>query len=39
MDHVMAYMLLLGFIALIIDRVFRFLVDERLFRWRKGVIA
>jgi NitT/TauT family transport system permease protein len=39
MDHVMAYMLLLGFIALFIDRAFRFLVDERLSRWRKGVVA
>nr|QNO43989.1 hypothetical protein HEGFGIPA_00004 [Methanosarcinales archaeon ANME-2c ERB4]QNO50279.1 hypothetical protein AHGKLJGF_00014 [Methanosarcinales archaeon ANME-2c ERB4] len=39
MDHVMAYMLLLGFIALFIDRAFRFLIDERLSRWRKGVVA
>jgi ABC-type nitrate/sulfonate/bicarbonate transport system permease component len=39
MDHVMAYMLLLGFIALFIDRAFRFLIDERLAKWRKGVVA
>jgi len=39
MDHVMAYMLLLGFIALIIDSLFRYVVEQRLSRWRKGIVA
>ena len=39
MAHVMAYMLLLGFISLSIDRTFRFLVDKRLSKWRKGLVA
>jgi NitT/TauT family transport system permease protein len=39
MDHTMAYMLLLGFIALFLDGAFRFLVDKRLSKWRKGIVA
>jgi len=39
MDHVMAYMLLLGFISLSIDRTFRALVEKRLSGWRKGIVA
>ena len=39
MDHVMAYMLLLGFISLSIDRVFRHFVERRLSIWRKGTVA
>jgi ABC-type nitrate/sulfonate/bicarbonate transport system permease component len=39
MDHVMAYMLLLGFIALFLDGAFRFLVDKQLSKWRKGIVA
>ena len=38
MDHVMAYMLLLGFISLFIDRAFRFLIDKRFSKWRKGLV-
>ncbi|MEA1908916.1 MAG: ABC transporter permease subunit, partial [Euryarchaeota archaeon] len=39
MDHVMAYMILLGFISLSIDRVFRYFVERRLSIWRKGMVA
>lgn len=39
MDHVMAYMLLLGFISLFIDRTFRYFIEQRLSRWRKGIVA
>ncbi|MCD6145891.1 ABC transporter permease [ANME-2 cluster archaeon] len=39
MDHVMAYMLLLGFIALFIDKAFRYFVEQRLCRWRRGIMA
>ncbi|HIE31041.1 MAG TPA: ABC transporter permease [Methanosarcinales archaeon] len=39
MDHVMAYMLLLGFISLSIDRIFRYSVERRLYIWRKGMVA
>ncbi|HDJ38764.1 MAG TPA: ABC transporter permease [Methanosarcinales archaeon] len=39
MDHVMAYMILLGFISLSIDRAFRCLVERRLSGWRKGIVA
>jgi NitT/TauT family transport system permease protein len=38
MDFVMAYMLLLGLIALFLDRVFRHVVEERFFRWKKGIV-
>jgi NitT/TauT family transport system permease protein len=39
MDHVMAYMLLLGFISLSIDRTFRHFVERRLSIWRKGMVT
>ncbi|MCL7410208.1 MAG: ABC transporter permease [Methanosarcinaceae archaeon] len=38
MDFVLVYMLLLGFIGLVIDRAFRYYVDERLLKWREGVV-
>jgi len=38
MDFVMAYMLLLGLISLFLDRVFRHVVEERFFRWKKGIV-
>ncbi|MGP8323947.1 MAG: ABC transporter permease [Methanosarcinaceae archaeon] len=38
MDFVLVYMLLLGFIGLLIDRVFRHYVDDRLLKWRTGVM-
>jgi NitT/TauT family transport system permease protein len=38
MDFVLVYMLLLGFLGLLIDRVFRYYVDDRLLKWRVGVV-
>lgn len=38
MDYVVAYMLILGLLALIIDRLFRHFVVEELFRWKKGIV-
>ncbi|MBW6471118.1 MAG: ABC transporter permease [Methanosarcinaceae archaeon] len=38
MDFVLVYMLLLGLIGLVIDRAFRYYVDERLLKWREGVV-
>ncbi len=37
MDYLMLYMIILGLIALFLDRIFRFFIEEKLFRWRKGV--
>ncbi|MCL7412672.1 MAG: ABC transporter permease [ANME-2 cluster archaeon] len=39
MDLVLTYMLVLGLIALIIDRVFRYLVQEWWLRWQSGVVV
>ncbi|PPA79860.1 MAG: hypothetical protein C00003105_01752 [ANME-2 cluster archaeon HR1] len=38
MNFVIVYMLLLGFIGLIIDRLFRYYVDRHLLKWRSGVV-
>ncbi len=38
MDYVVAYMLVLGLVALCLDRLFRSLVEERLFKWKKGIV-
>ena len=38
MDYVVAYMLILGLISLFIDRMFRRFVEDRLFRWKKGIV-
>jgi NitT/TauT family transport system permease protein len=38
MDYVVAYMLILGLLALIIDRLFRHFVEEEFFRWKKGIV-
>ncbi|HID26617.1 MAG TPA: ABC transporter permease [Methanosarcinales archaeon] len=38
MDGVLAYMLILGLTSLTIDRVFRYIVDERLLKWKYGVV-
>ena len=38
MDYVIAYMLILGLLALILDRLFRHFVEDRLFRWKKGIV-
>ncbi|MDD3246701.1 MAG: ABC transporter permease [Methanosarcina sp.] len=39
MDFVLVYMLLLGFIGLLIDRFFRYYVDEKLLRWKSGTVV
>jgi len=38
MDYVVAYMLILGVLALCLDRVFRHFVEDKLFRWKKGIV-
>lgn len=38
MDYVVAYMLILGLLALCIDRLFRHCVAERLLKWKKGIV-
>jgi len=37
MDLVLLYMIILGLIGLIMDRAFRFLIEDRLLRWRVGL--
>jgi len=37
-DNVVAYMILLGLIGLFLNNAFRYLVEERILRWQKGVI-
>lgn len=39
MANVLVYMLILGFLGLIIDRIFRNYVDRRLLRWHAGEVA
>lgn len=39
MDFVLVYMLLLGFVGLLIDRFFRYYVDEKLLRWKAGTVV
>jgi len=38
MDYVVAYMLILGVLALCLDRMFRHFVEDKLFRWKKGIV-
>lgn len=38
MDYVVAYMLILGVVALCIDRLFRHFVEDKLFKWKKGIV-
>lgn len=38
MDGVVAYMILLGLIGLLIDRLFRYIVEEKLLKWRIGIV-
>ncbi|BDC35639.1 MAG: ABC transporter permease [Candidatus Methanoliparum thermophilum] len=38
LDYVIAYMLLIGIIALILDRLFRYFVEDKLFKWKKGIV-
>lgn len=37
MDKVVAYMIVLGLIGLLLDRVFRYFIEEQMLRWRKGI--
>jgi NitT/TauT family transport system permease protein len=39
MDFVLLYMLLLGFLGLVIDRAFRYYVDKKLLRWTAGIVV
>jgi len=39
MPNVVVYMLILGFVGLAIDRIFRNYVDARLLRWHAGEVA
>jgi len=38
MDYVIAYMLILGLLSLLLDRLFRHFVEDKLFRWKKGIV-
>ncbi|VVB64472.1 Binding-protein-dependent transport system inner membrane component [uncultured archaeon] len=37
MDYVLLYMIVLGLLGLIIDRSFRYVVEERMLKWRVGL--
>jgi len=39
MDKLVAYMIIIGLIALLLDRIFRYFVEERSLKWRKGMVA
>ncbi len=39
MDMVLTYMLILGMIALIIDKVFRYIIHEWWLKWQSGVVV
>jgi len=38
MDKVMVYMLILGFIGLLIDYIFRYGMNRTLLKWRQGEV-
>ena len=38
MDYVVAYMLVLGLVALCLDRLFRHFVEDKLLKWKKGIV-
>jgi NitT/TauT family transport system permease protein len=38
MDFVMVYMLVLGFLGLLIDRLLRSYLEDKFFKWRTGVV-
>lgn len=38
MDYVIAYMLILGLVALCLDRIFRYFVEDKLLKWKKGIV-
>jgi len=37
MDYVLMYMIVLGLLGLLIDRSFRYLVEERMLKWQAGL--
>lgn len=37
MDYVLLYMIVLGLLGLLIDRSFRYVVEERMLKWRVGL--
>jgi len=37
MDYVLLYMILLGLLGLLIDRSFRYVVEEKMLKWRVGL--
>jgi sulfonate transport system permease protein len=37
MDYVLLYMIVLGLLGLLIDRTFRYVVEERMLKWRVGL--
>ncbi len=37
MDQVMLYMIILGLLGLLIDRTFRYIVEDRMLKWRIGL--
>jgi NitT/TauT family transport system permease protein len=37
-DRLVAYMIILGLVALVLDRLFRYFVEERLLKWKKGMV-
>jgi len=39
MDKLVAYMIIIGLIALIMDRIFRYFVEEKILKWKKGMVA
>ncbi|OYT62844.1 sulfonate ABC transporter permease [Methanosarcinales archaeon ex4484_138] len=38
MDGVLTYMLILGLVSLTIDRIFRQIIDEKLLKWKTGLV-
>ena len=39
MDHVVVYMLILGFIGLFMDFFFRYFIQNRILKWQKGTVV
>jgi NitT/TauT family transport system permease protein len=37
MDYVLLYMIVLGLLGLLIDRSFRYVIEERMLKWRVGL--
>jgi NitT/TauT family transport system permease protein len=38
MDYVLLYMIVLGVLGLLLDRTFRYVVEERMLKWRAGLM-